>query len=99
MISDRLPEIKILCLLRNFVNAPKGCPFAIELKKILLFYSQKTLMPDETIKIQTVYDSALFQKLIPKSVLGEELKDKFVDLPAKAFDQKGELDPSYEVFD
>ena len=81
--------------MRNFVNVPKGCPFALELKKILVFYSQKTLMPDETVKTETAYDVALFQRLIPRSILGQELFEKFVELPEFAYDQKGEPNEEY----
>jgi hypothetical protein len=98
IISDHRKILKILRLLKIFVTTPKGCPFSIELNKILEYYVMKSLI-NKSDSEKEEYDKALYNKLIPYSILCHELKNLFLALPKLAFLENGEYNPKFDSKD
>lgn len=70
----------------------QGSDFAGELKILLDAYLAKSLRtthPDP-------FDIRFYSNLIPYSMMAKELINKFIDTPALAFDEYGEVNPEWD---
>lgn len=77
--EDKDNELNIIDIIRHYVNLPKNCRFASELRKILRYYLENSIKPDKQFRRRIEYNFTLFSKLIPMSCLSLEIKDKFFD--------------------
>jgi len=96
MLTERQKILTVQSLLRSFVNIPQYSDFAVEIRDMLAFYTEKTLIADKDTKSTVRYDKNLFNTLIPYSVLATELRYLTIDLPKLAFQQDGEPNPDFE---
>ena len=61
-------------------------------------YIEKTLRPRDKMEMKD-YHKKTWQKIVPKSCLVDELVDKFITQPMKAFNKLGDPIPSYDDVD
>ena len=76
--EDNNGYVSIPEIIRFYLDIPKTCEFAEELRYIFQFYMENYIRFSEFLKRQAKFDTYDFKTIIPDSCITRELYDRFV---------------------
>ena len=88
LLSENSVKLEITKLVRQFCQTNDNSDFSKELKVVMDFYVSRVLRKKATIeRLDITFD--MYNRLVPYSLLCDELIDKFLNFPKKAYDSDG----------